>query len=66
MAKDVVCGMMVDEATAQWKSDYKGETYAFCAPGCKRSYDADPEKYLGDSAISMDHHHMPPHYHPHN
>jgi YHS domain-containing protein len=50
MAKDVVCGMEVDEATAQWKSEYKGKTYYFCAPGCKRSFDADPEKYLTGSA----------------
>lgn len=57
MAKDVVCGMMVDEATAQWTSEYKGQTYYFCAPGCKRSFDNDPEKYLGPSSMGMDHPH---------
>ncbi len=46
MALDVVCGMEVDEATAQWTSEYKGRTYYFCAPGCKASFDKDPEKYL--------------------
>ena len=56
MAKDVVCGMEVDEATAEWKTEYKGETYYFCAPGCKRAFENDPEKYLGQSSMHMDHH----------
>jgi YHS domain-containing protein len=38
--------MEVDEATAQWTSEYKGQTYFFCAPGCKAAFDKDPEKYL--------------------
>ena len=29
MARDVVCGMDVDETTVQWKSEYKGATYYF-------------------------------------
>lgn len=47
MAKDPVCGMDVDEKTAAGKSEYKGQTYYFCSPGCKRAFDRDPEKYLG-------------------
>jgi YHS domain-containing protein len=47
MAKDPVCGMDVDEKTAEHKSEYKGQTYYFCAPGCKRAFDKAPEKYLG-------------------
>ena len=46
MAKDPVCGMDVDEKTAQHKSEYQGQTYYFCAPGCKRAFEADPTKYL--------------------
>jgi Cu+-exporting ATPase len=49
MAKDPVCGMDVDESTAAGKSEYKGQTYYFCSPGCKRSFDQDPEKYVGQS-----------------
>ncbi|MGQ9723453.1 MAG: heavy metal translocating P-type ATPase, partial [Candidatus Jordarchaeum sp.] len=35
MAKaiDPVCKMEVDPKTAKWKSEYKGKTYYFCAPG---------------------------------
>ncbi len=46
MAIDPVCKMEVDEQTAQWKSEYEGSTYYFCAPGCKASFDKEPEKYL--------------------
>lgn len=45
-ANDPVCGMEVDTATAQWKTEYQGRTYYFCAPGCKRSFEQDPEEYL--------------------
>jgi Cu+-exporting ATPase len=46
MAKDTVCGMEVDEKKAAAKSEYKGKTYYFCAPGCKKAFDENPEKYL--------------------
>jgi Cu+-exporting ATPase len=45
MAKDPVCGMDVDEKTAAGQSEYLGKTYYFCSPGCKRSFDQNPEKY---------------------
>uniref|UniRef100_A0A7C4Y5X4 YHS domain-containing protein n=1 Tax=candidate division WOR-3 bacterium TaxID=2052148 RepID=A0A7C4Y5X4_UNCW3 len=46
MAIDPVCKMNVDEKNAKWKSEYKGKTYYFCAPGCKKEFDKNPEKYL--------------------
>ena len=45
-AIDPVCKMTVDTETAVAKSDYQGTTYYFCAPGCKRSFDRDPDTYL--------------------
>ena len=48
--KDPVCGMDIDPKTAAGKSEYKGQTYYFCSPGCKRSFDKDPEKYVGKPA----------------
>lgn len=50
MAIDPVCHMQVDEKMAQWKSEYLGKTYYFCAPGCKASFDKDPQKYLSQSS----------------
>jgi len=49
MARDPVCGMEVDERAPAATSEYKGKTYYFCAPGCKKAFDADPEKYLAGS-----------------
>jgi YHS domain-containing protein len=46
MAIDPVCKMQCDEKTAPAKSDYKGKTYYFCAAGCKKAFDKQPEKYL--------------------
>lgn len=45
MAKDPVCGMDVDERQAAGKSEYQGQTYYFCSPGCKQAFDKNPEKY---------------------
>jgi YHS domain-containing protein len=47
MAKDLVCDMDVDEKTTKWKTNYKGKTYYFCAPGCKKEFEENPEKYVG-------------------
>ena len=49
MAKDPVCGMNVNPASAQHKSEYQGQTYYFCAPGCRRAFEAEPRKYLDPS-----------------
>ncbi len=49
MAIDPVCKMEVDEDTAEFKSDYNGTTYFFCAPGCKKAFDENPENFLGNS-----------------
>jgi YHS domain-containing protein len=51
---DPVCGMEIDPATAAGTSEYKGQTYYFCAPGCKASFDKNPEKYL-NSSENQDH-----------
>jgi Cu+-exporting ATPase len=37
--------MMVEIATARHTSEYAGQTYYFCAAGCKRSFDRAPDKY---------------------
>ena len=45
---DPVCKMEVDPATAPAKTEYKGKTYYFCAPGCKVEFEKNPERYLGE------------------
>src|ERR1051325_2732611 len=53
MAIDPVCGMTVDEATAPAKAEYGARTYYFCAPGCKRRFEADPETILRNGPQGM-------------
>jgi len=48
MAIDPVCKMEVDEKTAKFKSEYKGKTYYFCAPGCQKAFVENPEEYVGE------------------
>ena len=56
MVKDLVCGMDVDPATATNKSEYKGKTYYFCSPGCKKDFDKEPEKYIMPGEQTQHHH----------
>lgn len=58
MAKDVVCGMEVDPEIAPAETEYEGETYYFCAPGCKVAFEKEPEKYLEGVEEEGEHHHM--------
>ncbi len=45
-ARDPVCGMAVDPATAKHTALHAGDHYYFCGPGCKAKFVADPAKYL--------------------
>ncbi len=56
MAKDPVCGMDVDEKKAAGKSEYQGQTYYFCSPGCKKEFDKEPQKFVGKTAEHPKHH----------
>ncbi len=47
MAVDPVCKMQVEEKKAVATSVHKGTTYYFCAPVCKKAFDAALEKFLG-------------------
>lgn len=49
VAVDPVCKMDVDEANAKYTAEYRGRTYYFCAPGCKKLFERDPEAYLKES-----------------
>lgn len=49
-AIDPVCHMEVDIASAKWITEHAGETYYFCAPGCKTAFEKDPASYLASEA----------------
>ena len=46
MAIDPVCEMEVDEESAAATYYYEGNTYYFCAVGCRDRFAQDPEKFI--------------------
>ena len=54
-AVDPICKMDVDtDNSPGGSSDFQGTTYYFCAPGCKVTFDGEPEKYLGQEWVGLD------------
>ncbi|WP_067732897.1 heavy metal translocating P-type ATPase [Novosphingobium naphthalenivorans] len=49
-ARDPVCGMTVDPATAKHHAEHGGQDYVFCSAGCRAKFEADPERYLHPQA----------------
>jgi len=45
-AKDPVCGMMVNIATAKYNSDYDNRKVFFCCAHCKATFDKDPGHFM--------------------
>jgi Cu+-exporting ATPase len=45
MARDPVCGMMVNEKTTKFTSEHDGAAFYFCSAQCKKTFDADPHRY---------------------
>ncbi len=43
---DPVCGMTVEPATAEHRSEWRGQDYFFCCSGCLRKFEADPQAML--------------------
>jgi xanthine dehydrogenase accessory factor len=43
---DPVCGMLVDQVSAEYTVNYRGERVYFCSESCKESFVAAPEKYV--------------------
>jgi P-type Cu+ transporter len=52
-AKDRVCGMTVDPATAKFKTQHEGKQYFFCCGGCLAKFQADPNKILSSPPKPM-------------
>ena len=46
LAKDIVCGMVVDIDKSLATSTHEGKAYHFCSPGCKQKFDANPGGYI--------------------
>jgi heavy metal translocating P-type ATPase len=55
VVKDPVCGMDVDPATSQYRSERDGQTYHFCSERCQAKFEANPETYLTRQAAQPAH-----------
>jgi P-type Cu+ transporter len=51
-ARDPVCGMSVDPATAKHRATHEGRPFFFCSAGCKAKFEAEPERYLASGVPS--------------
>jgi len=52
-AKDPVCGMDVNPATAHYKTLHNGKAYFFCSAGCLAKFQANPENILSSATKPM-------------
>ncbi len=52
-AKDPVCGMDVNPATARFKTLHNGKEYFFCSAGCLAKFEANPEQVLSSAPKPM-------------
>tara|TARA_R110001599_G_C12277316_1_gene663106 strand:- start:30392 stop:31282 length:891 start_codon:yes stop_codon:yes gene_type:complete len=52
--RDPVCGMRVDEWTAQLSSTYEGQSYHFCAQRCLERFEEEPTRYVKCSPGEQD------------
>jgi YHS domain-containing protein len=50
MVTDPVCGMVVDEEEAQFKSLFAGKKYFFCSEDCRREFEDHREEYFETAA----------------
>ncbi len=48
---DPVCGMTVNQRITEIATTIQGQTYYFCAEGCRKEFVADPQKYLNPAPL---------------
>ena len=44
-AVDPICGMEVDPCSTSLTAEYENEKFYFCAEGCLKAFEKNPEKY---------------------
>ena len=44
---DPVCGMQIDSSQAAAQTVYDGVAYYFCSEECRRTFEEDPEEFVG-------------------
>lgn len=60
IAKDPVCGMEVNINSSTSKTIYNGVEYYFCAPGCLKQFEKNPETFVNaadETSVNHGHQH---------
>lgn len=54
-AGNKVCPVMGGEASPSITVEYKGKIYHLCCPGCKKSFEQDPERFskIADDEVAV-------------
>lgn len=52
--KDPVCGMEIDESQAEAQTTYNGQAYYFCSEDCLRTFEENPEEFVGKDTTAGD------------
>jgi YHS domain-containing protein len=55
MVRDPVCGMNVDEKTADYRAEYMGKTYYFCDQSCKTVFEKNPQRFTDEHSEHTGH-----------
>jgi len=53
MGLDPVCKMEVNPASAAAQSEWGGQSFYFCSEECKRTFDANPQRYVDQTDIAQ-------------
>jgi P-type Cu+ transporter len=50
MTEDPVCGIQVNEGSAEFQSQFAGKKYFFCSDECRKEFEAEPDAYVEQAA----------------
>lgn len=46
MTTDPVCGVEIDEKTAEFQTQFAGKKYFFCSQDCRKEFESEPNDYV--------------------
>jgi putative ABC transport system ATP-binding protein len=49
--RDLVCGMRVDEWTADFRATFGGQSFTFCSSRCQQRFESDPARYASQAPM---------------
>ncbi len=53
MAIDPVCGMILNPKSASARTEHAGRVYYFCSQSCRKTFEANPNRYMGKTEANV-------------